>query len=139
MTVISLLWIMVAYSGWNAATYVAEEVKNPERTLPAALAVGTALVAALYLGLNLVFIYSTPLERMKGVLSIGLVTDGTTSLSVMVTLAVVMAPNWNPPSGLLSETVNVSVDSANPSSVMKTLKVLLASPGANVTVPKPIL
>ena len=34
--VISLLWVMVGYSGWNAATYVAEEVKRPERTLPAA-------------------------------------------------------------------------------------------------------
>src|SRR6478672_5276309 len=61
--VISLLWIMFAYSGWNAATYVAEELRRPERTLPAALAVGTALVTALFLGLNLVYIYSMPLER----------------------------------------------------------------------------
>ncbi len=52
--VVSLLWVMVAYSGWNAATYVAEEVRRPERTLPAALAAGTAIVAVLYLGLNLV-------------------------------------------------------------------------------------
>jgi basic amino acid/polyamine antiporter, APA family len=69
--IISLLWVMVGYSGWNAATYVAEEVKRPERTLPAALAVGTAIVAALYLGLNLIFIYSTPLEKMKGVIAVG--------------------------------------------------------------------
>ena len=62
---------MVGYSGWNAATYVAEELKRPERTLPAALAVGTAVVAALYLGLNLTFIYSTPLESMKGVIAVG--------------------------------------------------------------------
>ena len=48
--VVSLLWVMVGYSGWNAATYVAEEVRRPERTLPAALAVGTAMVAVLYLG-----------------------------------------------------------------------------------------
>jgi APA family basic amino acid/polyamine antiporter len=68
---ISLLWIMVAYSGWNAATYIAEEIKNPERTLPAALATGTALVAAIYLGVNLLLIYSTPLEKMKGVIAIG--------------------------------------------------------------------
>ena len=33
--VISLLWVMVSYSGWNAATYVAEELRRPERTLPA--------------------------------------------------------------------------------------------------------
>ena len=69
--VISLLWVMVAYSGWNAATYVAEELKRPERTLPAALAAGTALVTALFIGLNLIFIYSTPLENMKGVMAVG--------------------------------------------------------------------
>ena len=69
--IVSLLWVMVGYSGWNAATYVAEEVRRPERTLPAALAVGTAVVAALYLGLNLIFIYSTPLEAMKGVIAVG--------------------------------------------------------------------
>jgi basic amino acid/polyamine antiporter, APA family len=69
--ILSLFWVMVGYSGWNAATYVAEEVRKPERTLPAALAVGTGLVAALYLGLNLIFIYSTPLENMKGVIAIG--------------------------------------------------------------------
>jgi APA family basic amino acid/polyamine antiporter len=69
--VVSLFWVMVGYSGWNAATYVAEEVRRPERTLPAALAAGSAIVAFLYLGLNLVFIYSTPIENMKGVLAIG--------------------------------------------------------------------
>jgi len=61
--VISLFWIYVAYSGWNAATYVAEELKRPEKTLPVALALGAGLVATLYLGLNLVFLYATPLAR----------------------------------------------------------------------------
>jgi APA family basic amino acid/polyamine antiporter len=69
--IVSLLWVMFGYSGWNAATYVAEEVRRPERTLPAALAAGTAIVAALYLGLNMVFIYATRLESMKGVIAIG--------------------------------------------------------------------
>jgi APA family basic amino acid/polyamine antiporter len=62
--VVSLLYVMVGYSGWNAATYVAEEIRRPERILPAALATGTALVAALYVGLNLLFIYATPLAGM---------------------------------------------------------------------------
>jgi APA family basic amino acid/polyamine antiporter len=69
--VVSLIWVMVGYSGWNAATYIAGELKQPERTLPRALAAGTGIVAVLYLGLNLVFIYSTPLEKMKGVMAIG--------------------------------------------------------------------
>jgi len=70
---ISLFWIYVSYSGWNAATYVAEELKKPERTLPLALACGTALVATLYVGLNLMFIYAAPLEEMKGVIAVGAV------------------------------------------------------------------
>jgi APA family basic amino acid/polyamine antiporter len=71
---ISLLWVMVGYSGWNAATYVAEEVRRPERTLPAAIAAGSLIVAALYLGLNMVFIYATPIERLKGVIAVGTVS-----------------------------------------------------------------
>ncbi len=71
---ISLLFVMFGYSGWNAATYVAEEVARPERTLPFALAAGCAIVAALYLALNVVYIYATPLEQMKGVIAIGSVS-----------------------------------------------------------------
>src|ERR1017187_7434781 len=68
---ISLLWVMFGYSGWNAATYVAEEVHRPERTLPAAIAAGSLIVAVLYLGLNMVFIYATPLENLKGQIAVG--------------------------------------------------------------------
>jgi APA family basic amino acid/polyamine antiporter len=68
---ISLLWVMVGYSGWNAATYVAEELRRPERTLPAAIAAGSLIVAVLYLGLNMVFIYATPLENLKGQIAVG--------------------------------------------------------------------
>jgi APA family basic amino acid/polyamine antiporter len=68
---ISLFWIYFAYSGWNAATYVAEELRHPSKTLPIALTVGTVLVAALYLGLNAVFIYAAPLEAMKGEVAVG--------------------------------------------------------------------
>ena len=71
---ISLFWIYVSYSGWNAATYVAEELRKPERTLPWALTYGTALVAGLYLLFNVVFIYAVPLEGMKNVLAVGSLT-----------------------------------------------------------------
>ncbi|HWR53044.1 MAG TPA: amino acid permease [Bryobacteraceae bacterium] len=68
---ISLFWIYLAYSGWNAATYVAEELRRPERTLPIALTLGTICVTVIYALLNLVFIYAVPLEEMKGVLAVG--------------------------------------------------------------------
>lgn len=68
---LSLFWIYVSYSGWNAATYVAEELKNPARTLPIALALGTTIAAILFLLLNVVFIYASPMGTMKGVFAIG--------------------------------------------------------------------
>jgi APA family basic amino acid/polyamine antiporter len=68
---VSLIFVMFAYSGWNAATYVAEEMKSPERTLPASLVAGTLIVAAFYLALNAAFIYAMPLEAMKGIERIG--------------------------------------------------------------------
>jgi len=68
---VSLLWVMVGYSGWNAATYVAEEIRRPERTLPLALGAGTAVVALLYLGLNVIYVYATPLEQLKGQTAVG--------------------------------------------------------------------
>jgi basic amino acid/polyamine antiporter, APA family len=68
---VSLFYIYVSYSGWNAATYVAEELKHPARTLPLSLAYGTALVAALFIVLNVLFIYAVPLESMKGVVAVG--------------------------------------------------------------------
>ena len=90
--IVSLLWVMVGYSGWNAATYVAEEVRRPERTLPAAIAAGTLIVAALYFALNMVFIYATPLEQMKGVLAIGdLSADNLFGRGIGGTFAALMA------------------------------------------------
>jgi APA family basic amino acid/polyamine antiporter len=68
---ISLIFVFYGYSGWNAAVYVAEEIRDPERTLPVALTLGTLLVAAIYLALNALYIYATPLEEMKGVLAVG--------------------------------------------------------------------
>jgi basic amino acid/polyamine antiporter, APA family len=68
---LSLFYIYVAYSGWNAATYVAEELKHPARTLPWSLTYGTALVATLFIALNVLFIYAVPLDEMKGVVAVG--------------------------------------------------------------------
>jgi len=56
-----LFYVMFAYSGWNAASYLAGEVKNPGRILPRSLLLGTGLVIILYLALNLVFAYAVPL------------------------------------------------------------------------------
>ncbi len=73
---VSLIFVFFAYSGWNAAVYIAEEVKQPERTLPIALGLGTALVTALYLALNTLYIYGAPLNELKGVIAVGSTVAG---------------------------------------------------------------
>jgi APA family basic amino acid/polyamine antiporter len=68
---VSLVFVFYGYSGWNAAVYVAEEIRDPERTMPRAMALGTLLVAAVYAALNALYIYANPLEEMKGVFAVG--------------------------------------------------------------------
>lgn len=68
---LALLWVMFAYSGWNAATYIGSEVKNPGRNIPRALIFGTLSVLVIYFLMNLFFIYAIPPSEMKGVVSIG--------------------------------------------------------------------
>ena len=68
---VSLIFVMFAYSGWNAASYVAEEIKDPQRALPLALLLGAGLVALLYVALNVAFVYALPLGDMKGVVAVG--------------------------------------------------------------------
>jgi APA family basic amino acid/polyamine antiporter len=68
---VSLIFVMFSYSGWNAAVYIAEEIRDPERNLPRALLWGTGFVTVLYVGLNVVFIYALSVSDMGGVLRIG--------------------------------------------------------------------
>jgi APA family basic amino acid/polyamine antiporter len=68
---LSLMWIMFAYSGWNASTYLGAEIKNPSKILPRSLIYGTGLVIILYLGINFLYIYGINPEEMKGVISVG--------------------------------------------------------------------
>lgn len=68
---LALMWIMFAYSGWNASTYVGSEVLNPVRNIPRSLITGTLFVMLIYLLLNTLYVYAVPAAEMKGVISIG--------------------------------------------------------------------
>ncbi len=71
VTGLALLIVMFAYSGWNGASYIAGEVKNPEKNLPRILLYGTLLTTVFYLLLNMVFILSAPGETIIGKDEIG--------------------------------------------------------------------
>jgi APA family basic amino acid/polyamine antiporter len=63
----ALIPVLFTYSGWNAAAYVAEEVHNPGRNVPRALALGTIAVVAIYFLLNLLFLYVLPVDQLAKV------------------------------------------------------------------------
>jgi len=68
---VSLIYVMYAYSGWNAATYIGEEIKNPQRNIPLALLLGVLVIVTLYLGINLLYVKALSVEEMSGVVEIG--------------------------------------------------------------------
>jgi APA family basic amino acid/polyamine antiporter len=70
---ISLAFVMYSYAGWNAVTYITGEVRDPKRTLPYSVIAGVAIVATLYVGLNAVFLYTTPIDRLEGHVEVALV------------------------------------------------------------------
>ena len=59
-----LIVVMFVYSGWNAAAYMAEEVRDPGRNLPLALALGTAAVTLIYLLINVLYLYVIPISEL---------------------------------------------------------------------------
>jgi APA family basic amino acid/polyamine antiporter len=69
----TVVWVSFAYSGWNAAVYVASELDDPERDLVRALVGSTALVTLAYLALNAVFLLAAPLAALAGKAEIGAV------------------------------------------------------------------
>ena len=52
----ALLAVMFSYGGWQNANFVAEEIKNPKRNLPLSIVVGTAIVVAIYVSVNYVYL-----------------------------------------------------------------------------------
>ena len=71
---LALIPVMFSFSGWNAAAYVAEEIKDPGRNVPIALGLGTAAVVAIYVALNVLYLYAMPLADLA-VVGDGRLTD----------------------------------------------------------------
>ncbi|MDQ3170960.1 MAG: amino acid permease [Acidobacteriota bacterium] len=63
----ALIAVMFTYAGWNAASYMAEEIRDPGRNVPKALALGTGAVILIYLLLNLLYIYVVPVGELATV------------------------------------------------------------------------
>lgn len=70
---VALIYVNYAYAGWNAATYVIDELDRPRETLSRVLLTGTVVVMVLYLLLNYTFLYAAPIDALAGKLEVGYV------------------------------------------------------------------
>jgi APA family basic amino acid/polyamine antiporter len=70
---VSLMFVMYAYSGWNASTYLIDEVRNAVWNVPWSLIIGSLLVGVLYVLLNAVFLHSAPMGELEDKIDVGAV------------------------------------------------------------------
>jgi APA family basic amino acid/polyamine antiporter len=66
----AMIMVMFAFSGWNASTYIAGELRNPRKTLPFSLSIGTIIVIALYLVINVFIFYAAPFREITGSITV---------------------------------------------------------------------
>jgi len=68
VAMIAVLW---ANDAWYCVTWIAGEMRNPQRDLPRALITGIALLTIIYLVVNLAYLYALPIDQLKGVSRVG--------------------------------------------------------------------
>jgi APA family basic amino acid/polyamine antiporter len=97
---VSLVYVSFAYSGWNSATYIAGEIRNPSKNLPKALFFGTLLVTFLYLLLNFIFLYAVPMNELAGQEEVAFIaavkifgSNGGTIISIIISIALIASVN----------------------------------------------
>ncbi|TDM40637.1 amino acid permease [Macrococcoides goetzii] len=71
-----LLATMFAYDGWIHVGNIAGEMKNPKRDLPLAITLGLGLVTVIYLLVNATFLFTSPIDELKGNLNAATDTAG---------------------------------------------------------------
>lgn len=63
---VSLIYVSYAYTGWNSAAYITDDIESPGKNLPRALIFGTLFVTIVYVLLQIVFLKHASLNSLKG-------------------------------------------------------------------------
>lgn len=68
---VSLVYVSYSFSGWNAAAYITDEIKDVKRNLPLALVGGTLFVSLLYILLQVIFLKHASVDQLAGEVEVG--------------------------------------------------------------------
>lgn len=93
---VSLIYVIYAFSGWNAAAYIVEEIETPQKNLPKALIWGTLLVGILFVLLQVSFLNQATIGQLKNKVDVGHVVaqimfgqTGGSTISLLIALLLV--------------------------------------------------
>ena len=91
---LAMIAVIFAFTGWFTSTYVASEIKEPQRNVPYSIIYGTLIVMGVYALINMAYLYALPVEQMKGVINVGETAARAlfgSSASVYVSLAIIIS------------------------------------------------
>ena len=71
---VSLVWVSYAYTGWNSVIYIAGEVRDPGNNISKSMFLSTGIVMLLYVLLNYIFLYTTPISSLVGEIDVGYIS-----------------------------------------------------------------
>ncbi len=90
---------------WNNITFISGEVKNPEKNIPFALLWGVVIVMVLYLLINVLYVFSIPIEQIKtapeDIVPVILMRDITGSIGEIITAVIIMISACGSANGLI--------------------------------------
>ena len=92
-----LVWISFSYAGFNAAIYICGEIEQPQRNVPRAMILGTSLVTVIYVLLNGIFVYTSPIsvltadENLSQVATVAATSIGGTSMANFVRTVIIVS------------------------------------------------
>ena len=109
---IALIAVFWAYDGWVYITWVAGEVKDPQRNVPKALVLGISLVGTIYVAINAVYLYALPMSRITA--------ETTVAQAAAVALFSTSAARW------LSLTIAISCFGAMAAAILTGARVYYA-------------
>ena len=109
---VALIGVFWAFDGWVYVTWVAGEIKNPQRVLPRAMVLGLLLVGVVYLLINAVYLYALPITQVA--------KEETIAQAAAVTLFSSSAARW------LSATIALSCFGAMSCAILSSARVSFA-------------
>ncbi len=92
---VALIGVLWSYGGWQHASYLAGETKNPQKTVPRAMIIGALIVSVSYVIINIAYLFLLPVDAIAGSTSVAadaiskIIPSGGVLIAVMISISVI--------------------------------------------------